>query len=176
MRAIIYSSGPSMRSWIAAGNYLDHASERLRIGINGGFALLPDKWCHWCASGDALCYRPKYTTNRPTVGFCCLTPEYLPAIAEDGWTGAAMTWQDLPALRRVASPSWSIIAAIALADVLGALDIHIYGCDMAIDKDNATGPTDYSAERYAKEMKELAEISAVISGAITMHNTKQETA
>ena len=173
MRAIIYSAGPSMRRWIASGLHEQHAKEPMRIGINDAFRTLPDRWCHWCASGDILAYRPSYTVNRPLVGFCCLTSEYLEEIASHGWGGVAITWGDLPALRRVHTPSWSIIAAIALADKLGARDIAIYGWDMAIGHTRSDGSV-YDHERARKEMRELCEIKTAISGSITIVNTKED--
>jgi hypothetical protein len=173
MKAIIYSSGPSMRRWIGIGQYLIHTGEPLRIGLNGAFQLLPNRWCHWCASGDVRGYSPEYTANRSTIGLCCLTPEYFPAIRDHGWDVPRMlSWADLPALRRVCSPSWSIIGAIALADYLGADDIHIYGWDMAVDQPNATEPGDYTSERAEREKNELASIRAAIGGTITIHDTK----
>lgn len=173
-RAIIYSAGPSMRPWIAAGRHTQHADEPIRIGINDAFRALPDRWCHWCASGDIQSYRPAYTTNRPTVGLCCLTPTYLAEIASHGWPGRALTWSDLPALRRVHTPSWSITAAIALADLLGADDIRVYGWDMAIGRMNETDGTLYDAERARKEMRELDEIRPAV-GTISIINTKENT-
>lgn len=175
MRAIIYSSGPSMRSWIGARRYMEHVNEPLRIAINGAFQLLPDKWCHWYAAADLRGYRPDYTRNRSTVGFCCLTPEYLADIANEGWTGRALTWADLPTLRKVCSPSWSIIGAIALADFLGATDIRVYGWDMAIGQDNATEPSDYTDERAMREKRELADIRRAIDGTITIIPTTDPT-
>jgi hypothetical protein len=174
MKSIIYSAGPSMRRWIARGGHMAHADEYLRIGLNGAFRLLPDRWCHWCASGDARAYSPEYTANRSTVGLCCLTDEYLPRIKDFGWTGLLrLTWGHLPALRRVDSPAYSITAAIALADHLGSRNIHVYGCDMAIGQPNAAEPTTYDEARLAKEKRELSEVRAAICGTVTMHNTQE---
>lgn len=155
-----------MRPWIASGGHLAHAHEQLRIGLNDGFRALPDRWCHWCASGDVSAYRNEYTTHRSTVGYCCLIRSYMPEIAEYGWSGEALAWDDLPALRGVFNPSWSIIAAIALADKLGADDIHIYGWDMAIDE------CTYNHERKRKELREFGDIQKAIRGSVTIHNTK----
>jgi hypothetical protein len=154
---------------------MEHVNETLRIGLNGAFQLLPDRWCHWCATGDERGYTPEYTANKSTVGLCCLTPDYFPRIREYGWPDLRMmSWADLPSLKRVCSPSWSIIGAIALADHLGSDDIHIYGWDMAIGQPNATEPSDYTPEREQKEKRELASIRSAISGSVTIHNTKRE--
>lgn len=165
-----------MRNLISAGGYKQHADEPLRIGINGAFQLLPDRWCHWNASADLRAYRADYTTKRSTVGFCCLTPLYLADIASEGWSGRAITWDSLPALRKVCTPSWSITGAIALADFLGATDICVYGWDMAIGKDSATEPSDYTDDRAMREKRELADLRRAIAGTITIVPTTEHNA
>ncbi len=94
-------------------------------------------------------------------------------IADYGWTGTALSWVDLPALRKVSSPSWSIIGAIALADHLGATDIRVYGWDMAVDQPNATEPCLYPKDRRDKELAELADLRRAIAATITLENTNE---
>jgi hypothetical protein len=172
-RCAIYSAGPSIVRLKESGAFTNHEKRYgLRICINAAINHIPDRFAHWYAAGDAVAYRDTYTTRRPSIGWCCLCDDYRAQIlAAGGWDGfKSLMWPDLPALSRVDRPSYSITAAIALADKLGAHVIDIYGHDAAVGKDNAhgSGADIYTDERMRKERQELADITRAISAHINI--------
>jgi hypothetical protein len=166
MKCAIYSSGPSIsRAFDNDTGRIDDVPD-LRIAINNAINLIPDGFTDIYCAGDPIAYRTQYTTRRPNVCWCCLCEPFRQQIHAMGlgWDKLpSLLWEDLPALKPVSSPSYSITAAIALAARLGARSIVIIGHDAAIGHFNSGGPSHgsmYSPERAAKESKEIAQITS----------------
>jgi hypothetical protein len=172
--AAIYSAGLSIHQLVASNPFAAHAdSYGLRIGINSGFDLLPDGFCHWYSAGDHQAYEAQYTAKRPSVGWCCICEEYRGIIMsrDIGWSAfESLTWEDLRYLKEVSIPSYSITAAIALAAQLGAERITLFAHDCAVGKPNANGAgsDNYPEDRAKKEAQELADITRIVSGWCTI--------
>ena len=157
--AAIYTAGPSLDKHLERMRLDVHEWYYMaRIGVNNALNKLPDRFLDWYAAGDACCYRPEYTKNRPREGWLALCEADRTNIfaQEDDWRMLKnLVWCDLQDLRSISSPSYSITSAIALAWYLGARDITIYGHD-----GKGFG---YENNRAQKEGTEINEITSLLA-------------
>ena len=139
----------------------------LGIAVNRAALVIPPCWYDWLSAGDADIYRELPV---PRLGWCSLPPDADRIRQKARWQAVqSMTWDDFPKLRRLEDgPSYSITAALAMADHFGASEIVVFGHSGAGEADCMGLPgADRSAHRWKREANELRQMAALISAPIT---------
>jgi hypothetical protein len=124
MNTAIYSCGPHLER-TATFDY------PLKIAVNEAINRIPVA-VEWYCAGDWEAYVPSFTRRRPTIGWCSMSNIYEKRILRElpGWEPLRhLTWAELPALQGAPFNTFSSGAAIALALLLGATSITLFGDD-----------------------------------------------
>jgi len=127
MELLIYAPGPNLERTMCPPT-----PGQLTIAVNAAFTRVPYP-IDWYCAGDTLAYTYEFTHGkRPRLGWVCKDPTYRRQIQDTHQDFAKLpswTWDEISKVPF----QYSITAAYALARMIGATRVRVFGADQIDD-------------------------------------------